>query len=160
MYLTKNLRTKVHKILLYKTLPKSRLSILATFATAFAAAQLNYMLLGSYYVIPLLMAIVVHEFAHYIFAKAKGADVSYPLFIPLPFIVIGLTSAYNLDDSFKSQVAIVGMIFAALFYLMLIIAIVIIPIFNPFTFVMFMIFEIIFNLIGSDGAKYRQYRKA
>jgi len=156
----KSLQNKVNIISLYKTHSKSRLSLLATFGTVLAAAQINYMLLGSYYVIPLLLAIVVHEFAHYIFAKAKGADVSYPIFIPLPFIVIGITSAYNLHDSFKSQVAIVGMIFASLFHLLMILFSLITSIFNPITFALFMFFEILFNIIGSDGAKYRKYRKA
>jgi hypothetical protein len=156
----KFLQSKVDVFSLHKTHSKSRLSIWLTFGTAIAAAQINYVLLGNYYVIPLLLAIVVHEFAHYIFAKAKGADVSYPIFIPLPFIVIGITSAYNLHDSFKSEVAIVGIIFASLFHLLMILFTLITPIFNPITFALFMFFEILFNIIGSDGAKYRKYRKA
>lgn len=154
------LQNKVNTFVLYKTHPKSRLSLFATFATAFAAAQLNYIILGNYYIVPLILAIIVHEFAHYIFAKSKSANVSYPIFIPLPFIVIGLTSVYGLDDSYKSQVAIVGMIFASLFYALLILFTFLNPIFNPITLFAFLSLEILFNILGSDGAKYRKYKKA
>lgn len=105
------------------------------------------------------MVLLVHELAHYFYAKSYNADVRPPIFLPLPLMAVAFVKAKNLLDQYKPQVAISGMIFGSL-------TIFIYTLFNYFfTFIPYYVlglmfaFELLFNIIGFDGSKYRRYTR-
>lgn len=123
-----------------------------------AFAAINYTVIHSPLVLLATFGLLVHELAHYFYAKAYGAKVNLPIFLPLPFIAVAFVKVKDLKLQHKPIVAISGMVFAALTYLF-------VSIFNyyhnfyyfyiPFLFIFF---ELLFNIIGSDGMKYRSAR--
>jgi hypothetical protein len=124
-----------------------------------AFAAINYTLIHSPVVFLAVAVLLVHELAHYFYAKSYNAKVKPPIFIPLPFIAIAFVHVKDLLDQHKSDVALSGMVFGAL-------TIILFALFNYyFNFIsniilLFMLFaELAFNIIGFDGAKYRRYRK-
>jgi hypothetical protein len=129
-----------------------------SFASLVALAAINYTIIQSPFVILGIFSLIVHELAHYFYARSFGAKVNFPIFIPIPFIAISFVKVKNLLDQYKSTVAISGLIFGSFtiflfslfnFYFYLI----------PFYIILFMFFgEIIFNIIGTDGSKYRRYK--
>jgi hypothetical protein len=130
-----------------------------TICSLMAFAAINYTIIHSPFVLLVVAVLFVHELAHYFYAKSYSADVRPPIFIPLPFIAIAFVRVKNLLDEHKADVAISGMIFGALTILLF-------GLFNYyFNFISNIILafmlaaELIFNIIGFDGAKYRRYRK-
>jgi hypothetical protein len=131
-------------------------SFTVSFCTIGALAAINYTLIHNPLVFVFTMMLLVHELGHYLIAKLAKADASYPFFIPLPFIGIGITRVKNLLPKHRASVAIAGVLFSALFILNVI--------FNNFIYHMFtfsslfvlLFLELFFNYFGSDGNKYRQ----
>jgi len=124
-----------------------------------AFAAINYTIIHSPFVLLVVAVLFVHELAHYLYAKSYNAEVRPPIFIPLPFVAIAFVRVKNLLDEHKADVAISGMIFGALTILLF-------GLFNYyFNFVSNVVLalmlsaELIFNIIGFDGSKYRRYRK-
>jgi Zn-dependent protease len=120
-------------------------------------AAINYTIIHSPFVLLATFVLLVHELAHYFYAKSYGAKVNMPIILPLPFFAIAFVKVKDLLDRHKSDVAIAGLIFGSL-------TIFIYSLFNIFSgFISFyvlaimFILEIVFNLIGSDGSKYRKY---
>lgn len=125
-----------------------------------AFAAINYTVIHSPFVILGVFVLFVHELAHYFYAKAYGAEVKPPIILPLPFIAIAFVKVKNLLDQHKPDVAIAGMIFGAL-------TVFIFSLLNFYTYsvpyivlLLMFIFEILFNVIGFDGSKYRRYKKS
>lgn len=120
-----------------------------------AFAAINYTVIHSPLVLVATLGLLVHELAHYFYAKSYGAKVTLPIFLPFPFVAVAFVKIKDLHLQHKPFVAISGMIFASLMYLF-------VSIFNyyhnfyyfyiPFLFI---IFELFLNIIGSDGMKYR-----
>jgi hypothetical protein len=141
---------------LFKKTPQSAYSI----GSILGFAAINYTIIHSPFVLLAVFVLLVHELAHYFYAKSFGAKANLPIILPLPFIAIGFVKVKHLLDQFKSDVAIAGLIFGSL-------TIFLFSLLNIFTyFISFYIlaimlfFEIFFNLIGSDGSKYRKYSRS
>lgn len=157
MYFPNSLKKKINTFSLYQTRFKSRSSLFITLATAMAAAQINYVLCG-----PIAYAIVLillsHEFAHYVYGKSYGGQSYYPFIIPLPFIFIGLTIVRNLDEQSKAYTALSGMFYGALASLLILLNNIIIPIFPFYIFLFIIFWEFFYNyFIGTDGKTYKNY---
>ena len=125
-----------------------------------AFSAINYSIIHSPFIILGVFVLLVHELAHYFYAKSFGADVNLPLFVPLPFIAIAFVKVKNLLDQYKPDVAIAGMVFGSL-------TIFIFSLMNYYTnfipyfiLIIMFIFEILFNILGFDGSKYRRYKKS
>lgn len=140
---------------IFKILPQTAYSI----GSILAFAAINYTIIHSPIVLFATVVLFVHELAHYFYAKANGAKVTMPVVLPLPFFAVAFVKVDNLLNKYKSEVAISGLVFGSL-TISFITAFNYIFTFIPF-YLLFMLFsfEIIFNLIGSDGSKYRRYRK-
>jgi hypothetical protein len=100
--------------------------------------------------------LLVHELGHYFIAKLAKADVSYPIFIPLPFIGIGITRVRNLLPKHRASVAIAGVLFSTLFILNVIFNNFIYNLFTISSLSVLLFLELFFNYFGSDGNRYRQ----
>lgn len=139
----------------FKKIPQS---IYTIFSLA-AVAAVNYSLIQSPIVFIFLAIILAHELGHYFVAKKYKAKVRLPIFIPLPFFVIGLTKISKLSLKHQKEVAISGPLagfIAALMFLMLN------GIFNFMSYIplLFIAFnESVLNYFGSDGAKYRKAKE-
>lgn len=133
-------------------------SFIVSFSTIGALAAINYTVIHSPLVFVLSFVLLVHELGHYFIAKYYNAEPSYPFFIPLPFLAIGITRIKNLLDEHKSSVAISGVLFSSLFILCLILHNFIYAMFPMTSLAAILFFEFVFNYFGSDGNKYRQAR--
>lgn len=157
MYYPTSLKTKVNNFILYNTLPRSRSSLYLTLATAFAAAQLNYIWFG-YAAYAVCFILLSHEFAHYVYGKSFNGDTYYPFVIPLPVILIGLTIVKNLDNKSKADTALSGMFYGALASFILLLFNFIFPVFSPYFLIFIIIWELFYNyFIGTDGKIYKDY---
>ena len=105
------------------------------------------------------MVLLVHELAHYFMAKKLGAEVTLPIFVPLPFIAIAFTKIKGLSSKSKMKVALTGPITGFITALLLIILNSIFKIISPVALIVLAIGEILFNYIGNDGKKYRSAKK-
>jgi dolichol kinase len=141
-----------------KNKKRKALQLFITFSSLIAVAAINYTVIHSPLVFIMLTALLVHELGHYFVAKLKKADPDYPYFIPLFPLIIGVTRIKNLSDEHKSQVAIAGMIFASLFLLVFISYNYLFNMFSTTALFIMLSMEIVFNLIGSDGKKFRKYK--
>jgi membrane-associated protease RseP (regulator of RpoE activity) len=59
----------------------------------FAEQGISGLWAGAPFALPLLAILVSHEFGHYFAARAHGVDTSLPVFIPMPFSLIGTFGA-------------------------------------------------------------------
>ena len=131
-----------------------------TVLSLMAFAAINYTVIHSPFVLLGVFVLFVHELAHYFYAKSYGAEVKPPIILPLPFIAIAFVKVKHLLDQHKPDVAIAGMVFGAL-------TVFIFSLLNYYTktvsfiiLLLMFLFEILFNVIGFDGAKYRRYKKS
>lgn len=130
-----------------------------TVFTLAALAAINYSIFNSSFVFIAIAVLLVHELGHYFSAKRFTKKVKLPFFIPLPFLAIGITYAQGLTSKQKAKVAIWGPIAGLLAALAFIFAnnFLSFMTFGPLIFLA--VGEIVFNYFGSDGIKYRKYKK-
>lgn len=140
---------------LFKKTPK----LFYTIASLGALAAINYTLIPTPFVFLALGVLLVHELAHYFTAKRLGAEVSLPIFIPLPFIAIAFTKAKGLSSRSKMKVALSGPVTGFIAAVLFIIFNFIFQIVPSLSLVILAIGEILFNFIGTDGKKYRSAKK-
>jgi hypothetical protein len=138
----------------YKRIHKS----FYTIASLMAFAAINYTMIHSPVVLLATLGLLVHELAHYFYAKSYKAKVSFPIFLPLPFIAIAFVKIKDLKTKYKPHVAIAGMTFASLMYLFTFAFNYYHSFFSIYIPLLFILFELFFNIIGSDGAKFRSAR--
>ena len=139
----------------FKKIPK----LFWTVSSLAAVAAINYALIPTPFVFIALMVLLVHELAHYFMAKKLGAEVTLPVFIPLPFIAIAFTKIKGLSSKSKMKVALTGPITGFITALLLIILNSIFKIISPLALIVLAVGEILFNYIGNDGKKYRSAKK-
>jgi Flp pilus assembly protein TadB len=130
-----------------------------TVMTAVAVAQINFYLVNSVTVLLLLMSVIVHEYGHYIFGKSSGGKATHPLFLPVPYLIIGLTNIKNIDREHQPVVALSGMFAGLSFLVLLSLFNVVFNFVNPLMIVVMILFEFLFNYFGFDGKKYRNSRR-
>lgn len=127
-----------------------------TLSSILAFAAINYTIIHSPVVLLLTIVILVHELAHYFYAKSFGADASPPIFLPIPFLSIAFVKIKNLKDIYKPIVASVGTLFGVLTLLYIAGFNYIYSLYSFNLIYLFILFHIIFNFFGSDGAKFRK----
>ncbi|MDA0763727.1 MAG: hypothetical protein O3A39_04760 [Proteobacteria bacterium] len=141
----------------FKIKKVNRLAIsVASFA---AMSAINYTIIHNPIVLLGSIVLLVHEFGHYIMAKHYGADAQFPIFIPLIFASIGITQVFNLDDMYKSSVALAGPLLASCFIICLMLFNFIYKFFSAKILLLLLAGEIILNYIGLDGKKYRKFKQ-
>lgn len=123
-----------------------------------AFAAINYSIIHSPFVLVAIAVLFVHELAHYFYAKSYGAQVASPIFLPLPFLAIAFVRVKNLLDRHKSDVAISGLIFGSLTLFIFLLFNYYFSFIPNIILIIMLAAEIIFNLVGFDGSKYRHYR--
>lgn len=139
--------------------PKKSKGLVYAIFSAIAVAQINYHFINPAIATFILMAVVAHEYGHYVFAKSSGAETRHPFFFPFPYVIIGVTNAVNIPPDKKPSVALAGMTFGSFYILLFFIFNLIHAIANPYLILLALVVEILFNYFGSDGNKYRQSRK-
>lgn len=140
---------------LIKKIPRS----FYTVASLSALAAINYSIIHSSFVFIAILVLFAHELGHYFIAKKEGASPSLPIFIPLPFIAIGLTRIKGLSNKSKMKVSLSGPLFGILTTAVILLLNIILSFTSNVLLVSLIIGEILFNYIGSDGKKYRQAKK-
>jgi hypothetical protein len=134
-------------------------SFVFSFSSIVALAAINYTIIHSPIVFAAIFVLLTHELGHYIWAKRYTKDVNFPIFVPLPILLVGFTRVKNLSDIQKSEVALAGPIFGSIAAFLLIIFNFVFRLFSPALLFALLISEIVFNYFGMDGIKYRKYRK-
>ncbi len=135
----------------------NRLSIsIMSFA---AMSAINYTIIHNPIVLLASFILLMHELGHYLMAKNFGANVKFPIFIPLIIMSIGITQVNNLEDRYKSMVALAGPMMAAFFIIALILFNFIYKIFSTKILFLFLFGEIVFNYFGLDGKRYRKFKQ-
>jgi hypothetical protein len=92
-------------------------------------------------------------------AKNFGANVKFPIFIPLIIMSIGVTQVSDLQDKYKSIVAFAGPALASSFIVVLMLFNFIYKIFSTKILFLFLLGEIVFNYFGLDGKRYRKFKQ-
>lgn len=132
---------------------------LALSIMSFAAmAAVNYTIVHNPIVLFLSFVLLLHELGHYFSAKYYGATVRFPVFIPLILFSIGITPVSNLEDCYKSFVAIAGPFLGSLFIVISILFNFITKLFSTKLLFIILISEIVLNYFGSDGKRYKKYK--
>jgi energy-converting hydrogenase Eha subunit A len=144
------------KISFFRKVPQA----LYTLSSLAALAAVNYSIIHNPIVFIFILVLLVHELGHYFAAKQQKAKPSLPIFIPLPFIAIGITKIKNLNPKSKAKVSIAGPFAGALSAFLLLLLNLIYNYTSNFLLIFLLLSEIILNYIGSDGIKYRQYRRS
>ena len=126
-----------------------------TIGSLLAFAAINYTVIHSPIVLLATLGLLVYELAHYFYARVFGAKASLPIFLPLPFIAVAFVKIKDLKTKYKPDVAISGMIFASLTYLFSFIFNFYHSFYSFYIPILFILFELLFNTIGSDGMKFR-----
>lgn len=138
---------------------KSVLFPLLTASTLVAVAGINYTILHSPLAFIMAFLLFIHEFGHYIVAKARGAKVHLPYFIPIPFVSVGITYIANLKQKDIPAVAFAGPFLAVMTTIVLILFNYFYNFTSQISLLLILAAEIIYNLIGSDGQRYRAATK-
>jgi hypothetical protein len=136
-------------------IPKKIKSALITIGSAAALAGINYTVIHSPFVLIMTFVLLVHEIGHYLVGKYYKADVKYPIFIPLPFLGIGITKVKNLKDEHNPSVALAGILFSLSYLFLLIITNQIVMMFSTLPLIAIAFSEFFFNYFGLDGIKYK-----
>lgn len=132
---------------------------LAISIMSFAAmSAINYTVIHNPIVLLLSFVLLLHELGHYFMGKYYGADVRFPIFIPLIFFSIGITPIYNLQEQYKSNVALAGPAIAVCFILLVILTNLTAKLFSTKLLFLVLAGEVVLNYFGSDGKRYRKHR--
>jgi len=107
-----------------------------------------------------LIVLFFHELAHYLSALAVGAKPIFPIFIPLGFMIIGLTRIKKINPKFIPGIALSGPIVGAMLSSM---ALVLGIVLNSSLVVLgagiSLVCEVFSGTIGSDGSIARKWAK-
>ncbi len=140
---------------LFKSKKTKKTEFLVSFCSLLALAAINYTVIHSPYVFLMTFVLFIHELGHYFVAKKHKAFVKYPIFLPIPFIGIGITKVKNIPLDKKATVAMAGVLFSLSFILALIVHNIIFNLFSFYFLFTILFTETFFNYIGVDGSKYR-----
>ena len=95
--------------------------ILYTCISLAAVAAINYTIFHSLTIFIVLFTIFVHELGHYFTAKINNVEVQTPIFLPIPFLLVGLTKIFEtnnkkIDKKIKQKILFYGPFTSVLFF--------------------------------------------
>lgn len=157
MDLRKTWRVSLIKKLLFKLkkVPNSLYSV----GSLMGLAAINYAIIHDPLVFLFVLVLFVHELGHYITAKKNKVKAKLPVFIPLPFVGIGITKINKTTADIEMKIAASGPLYSTIFLS----ALAILNIFKKFismnVILIMAVSELTFNYIGSDGARYRKAKR-
>lgn len=134
-------------------------SLFWTLGSLGALAAINYSIIHNSFVFLAILVLLTHELAHYFTAKKYGAQPILPIFIPLPFIAIAFTKIKGLSNRSKMKVALSGPVVGFTTALLLILSNIIFNFTSYLPLITLAIGEVLFNIIGTDGSKYRSAKR-
>lgn len=130
-----------------------------TIASLAALAAVNYAIIHNSFVFIAVIVLLAHELGHYFTAKSKNIEVNLPIFIPLPFLGIGLTKVGFQTAEDQQAIAISGPIYGFITALLILLLNILYNFTSNLPIIFLAITELVFNFIGSDGKKYREARR-
>ncbi len=137
-----------------------KLNRLAISIVSFAAmSAINYTIIHNPIVLLSCFILLIHELGHYIMAKHYKANAQFPIFIPLIIASVGITQVFDLEDQYKSNVALAGPLLASCFIICLMLFNFLYKLFSTKFLLLFLTSEILLNYIGLDGKKYRKFKQ-
>lgn len=140
---------------IFKKIPK----VTYTIISLAALAAVNYTIIHTNIVFIIVFILLAHELGHYFTAKKHKAKASLPIFIPLPFIAIGITKVKDISKEGSLQTALNGPVFGFIASLVLLFFNIIFKFTSNITLIIIALSEIVLNYFGSDGSKYRKIKK-
>jgi len=144
--------------ILLKNDHESQVKLIYSLLTALAVAELNYILFDLPLALLMTVGLIIHEIGHYIYAKAFNAKPSYPLFIPIPFIAVGITHILDMQNENIPIIALAGIILSTIYLIVLFLHNTLFSFINPWMIVISIVMSFAFNYFGSDGKKYKQHK--
>lgn len=130
-----------------------------TIGTLIAAAQINYAIVHSPFVYAAILVMLIHELGHYFTSRKYTNKSKLPIFIPLPFFVVGVTKVSSLSSHQTKHVAAAGPVYGLIAAALLNVLNFIFKFLPPIPMLLLLVGEIAFNYFGADGAKYRKAKK-
>lgn len=131
-----------------------------TISSLAALSAINYVLIHDPIVFIFILVLLTHELGHYFIAKKEKANPTLPVFIPFPFIAIGITKIKNVAAHSKAKIAFAGPFAGSLAALLLLLLNLVYNYTSNILLILLLLGEIFLNYIGSDGKKYRQARRS
>ena len=147
-----------HDIILLKNDHKSQVKLIYSILTALAVAELNYILFDLPVALLMIFSLIIHELGHYIYAKAYCAKPSYPLFIPIPFFLIGITHILDIHDKYFSKISLAGIFLGLIYSFILFLYNSLFMFYSPLFILPAGLMSFLFNYFGSDGKKYKKHK--
>jgi hypothetical protein len=131
-----------------------------TVASLAALAAINYAVIHNSFVFIAIIVLLAHELGHYLTAKIKNIDANLPIFIPIPFLAIGVTKVGKHDPYETASIAISGPIYGFLTCILILLLNLIFQFTSSIPLIFLAITEIIFNYFGTDGKKYKKAKRS
>lgn len=142
-----------------KKIYKSKIKLIYSILTACAVAQISYAFISPPIAILMSLGIIIHELGHYMYGKAFNAKASYPLFIPVPFLLIGLTHIADIDPANLPMISMAGLLLEFIYILFMIFYNSFYKFYSVNILIIYYLISFIFNYFGFDGKKYRQAKQ-
>lgn len=130
-----------------------------TVASLSALAALNYSIIHSPIVLIAMLVILAHELGHYLVASLYTKNITPPIFLPIPFLIIAFTKIKDLQDHQKLSVSLAGPVVGFLTILLIILLNSIYSFVSYLPLLFMLVGEIVFNYFGLDGKKYRKAKR-
>jgi len=131
-----------------------------TLASLIALAAVNYAIIHNSFVFIAIIVLLAHELGHYLTAKMKNVEANLPIFIPIPFIAVGITKVGKHDPDQAAAISMAGPLYGFLTTILIILLNLIYQFTSNIPLIFLAITEIVFNYFGLDGKKYKTARRS
>lgn len=130
-----------------------------TIASLAALAAINYAIIHNSFVFIAVIVLLAHELGHYFAARIKNIKVNLPIFIPLPFLGIGLTKIGHQNPIDQKCISISGPIYGFITAVLILLLNILYNFTSNLPIIFLALTELVFNFIGSDGKRYREAKR-
>ena len=131
-----------------------------TLASLISLAAVNYAIIHNSFVFIAIIVLLAHELGHYLTAKMKNVEANLPIFIPIPFIAVGITKVDKHSPDQAAAIAMAGPLYGFLTTILIILLNLIYQFTSNIPLIFLAITEIVFNYFGLDGKKYKTARRS
>ena len=77
-------------------------------ASLVAVAAINYTIIHNTFIFVALIVLLAHELGHYFVAKKNGGDPTFPIFLPIPFLLVAFTKVQEMSKEATAKTAFYG----------------------------------------------------